>query len=369
MKSPCILPPRRRGALSSRVLFPIGGTRSALGGSRLFLFAWLLLHPGGVLCLGILHPRRLLRLAGVLADRAAGGPVVGARLLLLLLRRGSSSHVSALRFLRLRHLARRLGEFGNPVAGQVFEHLADDRGGELQVQCQALGAGQNRVVVRIALVAEILESAGDVLRGDEGVSAGDQAQVLQERQVEALHHPDDRLGLEDAPPDEEAGVVTVRPAPQNLALTDVVVLGDPVLELAQETSGQDSQVFVAEEPRVVLDAHDAADARYRERILLVLESIAEAAHHLADLLPGTPALRQCGFVDHERRRLVLGGELLNPPGGPLQPWVVVFKVFYLPGGLDGPIRYLNHGFSSVRVDAPDLQYIASLIDQRPSFRP
>src|SRR5215218_2559144 len=359
MKSPGILPPRRRGAASSRVFFPIGGARlaaaPALGGSGLFLFAGLLLHPGGVLCLGILHPRRLLALAGVLTDRAAGLSVFGAWLLLPLLRRGSSAYVCALRWnafrflrlLRLRHLARRLGEFGDPVAGQVFEHLADDRGGELQVQRQALGAGQNLVVVSIALVAEGLESPGDVLRGDEGIPAGDQAQVLQERQVEALHHPDDRLGLEDAPPDEEAGVVAVGPAPQNLALADVVVLGDPVLELAQETSGQDPQVFVAEEPRVALHAHDAADPRYRERILLVLESLAEAAHHLADLLPGTPALGQRSLVDHERRRLVLRGELLYPPGGPLQPPVVVLQVLYLPGGLGGPIRYLNHRFSSV----------------------
>src|SRR5215216_390270 len=358
MKSRGILPPRRRAALSSRVFFPIGGARlaaaPALGGSRLFLFAGLLLHSGGVLCLGILHPRRLLALAGVLTDRAAGLSVFGARLLLPLLRRGSSAYVPAfrwnaflLRLLRLRQLARRLGEFGDPVAGQVFEHLADDRGGELQVQRQALGAGQNLVVVSIALVAEGFESPGDVLRGDEGIPAGDQAQVLQERQVEALHHPDDRLGLEDAPPDEEAGVVAVGPAPQNLVLVDVVVLGDPVLELAQETSGQDPQVFVAEEPRVALDAHDAADPWYRERILLVLEGLAKAAHHLADLVPGTPALGQRSLVDHERRRLVLRGELLYPSGGPLQPPVVVFQVFYLPGGLDGPIRYLNHRFSSV----------------------
>src|SRR5215211_3632179 len=273
MKSPGILPLRRRGAASSRVFFPMGGARlaaaPALGGSRLFLFAGLLLDPGRVLCLGILHPRRLLSLAGVLTDRAAGLSVFGARLLLPLLRRGSFAYVPAFRwngfrFLRLRHLARRLGEFGNPVAGQVFEHLADDRGGALQVQCQALGAGQNLVVVRIALVAEGLESPSDVLRGDEGIPAGDQAQVLQERQVEALHHPDDRLGLEDAPPDEEAGVVAVGPAPQDLVLADVVVLGDPVLELAEETSGQDPQVFVAEEPRVALDTHDAADPRNRE---------------------------------------------------------------------------------------------------------
>src|SRR5919108_2453280 len=125
--------------LSSRI-FAVGGARlavaPALGGSRLPIFTGLLLHPGGILCLGILHPRRFLPLTGVLASRAAGRAVFGTRLLLPLL----SPFVSALGcnafLIWLRHVARRLREIREFIAGQVFEQFADDRGGELQVQCQ-----------------------------------------------------------------------------------------------------------------------------------------------------------------------------------------------------------------------------------------
>ena len=44
---------------------------------------------------------------------------------------------------------------------------------------------------------------------------------------------------------------------------------------------------------------------------------------------------------------MLVGELVHPPGCPLQPPVVVLKVPDLPGGLNGLIYYLNHHFSSV----------------------
>jgi hypothetical protein len=118
-----------------------------------------------------------------------------------------------------------------------------------------------------------------------------------------------------------------------------------VLKLPEELPRQNPQALVAEEPRVVLDVHYAADTRDRERILLVFEGVAEAARHLAHLFLGTPALHQGGLVDHERRRLVLPGKLVYSPCGSLQPRFVVFQVSYLPGGLDGPICYLNHRFS------------------------
>src|SRR3712207_8914808 len=55
------------------------------------------------------------------------------------------------------------------------------------------------------------------------VPAGDHPQVLDQGQVEAANHPDDWLGLVDAAPDKDAGVVAVGPSPQYLALSDVVV--------------------------------------------------------------------------------------------------------------------------------------------------
>src|SRR3712207_7805994 len=121
------------------------------------------------------------------------------------------------------------------------------------------------------------------------VPAGDHPQVLDQGQVEAANHPDDWLGLVDAAPDKEAGVVAVGPSPQYLALSDVVVLGDPVLELPEEPPRQHAQRLVAKEPGVALDVHDAAGTRDGERFLLVLEGLAEAAYHLAHLFLGKPA--------------------------------------------------------------------------------
>src|SRR5918998_2738433 len=239
----------------SRLVFAVGGARlvtaSRLGRCRLLLATGLLLDARGVFGLGVLNPRRLLALGGVLVYRAAGGPVLGAGLLLPGLRRGAALHLSALRWhtffsgifggLRaLYYVARWLWKVRVALAREAFEHRPHHRGRQLQMQGQVLGAGQDLVVVCAPFVAEGLERPGDVLRGDEGVSAGDHAQVLDKGQVEATHHPHDRFGLEDAPPDKETGVVTVGPPPQNLALVDVVVLGNPVLELPQKPARQNA---------------------------------------------------------------------------------------------------------------------------------
>src|SRR3712207_2891040 len=168
-----------------------------------------------------------------------------------------------------------------------------------------LGACEHLVVVSAAFVAEGLQRLGDALGWDEGVPAGCHAEVLQERQVEAPNHADDRLGLIYAPPDKEAGVVAVGPAPQDFALVYVVVLRHAVLKLPEETACKNPEGVVAEEPGVALDVQDAASARHRERILLILERLAEAANHLADFLPRPPALHQRRIADHEDRKSVV----------------------------------------------------------------
>jgi hypothetical protein len=65
--------------------------------------------------------------------------------------------------------------------------------------------------------------------------------VLEQREVEAPYHADNGLRLVDTPPDEEAGVVAVGPAPQHLALAQVVVLGDPVLELPEQPAREQAK--------------------------------------------------------------------------------------------------------------------------------
>src|SRR5919199_1109869 len=86
----------------------------------------------------------------------------------------------------------------------------------LEVQREVLSAGQDLVVIRALFIADGLERPGDVIGGNEGVPSGDHAQILHQGQVEASYHPDDRLGLVDAPADKEAGRVGGRPlAPSN----------------------------------------------------------------------------------------------------------------------------------------------------------
>src|SRR5215212_741912 len=127
-------PPSGLGAVLT-----VGGARrpvpSRLGAIRVLLAAGLLLDRRSVLGLWVLYPRGLLALARVLADRAAGAPVLGARLLFPCLRRGATLYVAALgrdallgvpgRFFGLSCAVRRLGEIGVALAGEVLEHLPD----------------------------------------------------------------------------------------------------------------------------------------------------------------------------------------------------------------------------------------------------
>src|SRR3712207_7386474 len=63
--------------------------------STLFPYTTLFRSTRGILGLRILYPGGLLALAGILTDGASVGPVLGARLLFTLFRRGASGHVSA----------------------------------------------------------------------------------------------------------------------------------------------------------------------------------------------------------------------------------------------------------------------------------
>src|ERR671917_2606247 len=266
------------------------------------------------------------------AGLPAGSLVLGTR---LLLRRSTLYGVSLrweallLLFLSSCCLGRQFGKVFETFAAEVLQHLPDDGSGKLEVQGEALRVGEGLVCV--PLVAEGTERPGDVLGRHEGVAAGRHAQVLEERKIQAPHHADDGLGLVDAPPHEEACIVAIGPASQDLALVHVVVLGNPVLELPEQPACKDAEVLLPEEPAVALDAHDGASTGDGQRLFLVLECLAELADHAADLILTTSALLECARVDHQRGFRALPGYLVDPARRPLEPPVVVLEVLDLPG--------------------------------------
>jgi len=133
----------------------------------------------------------------------------------------------------------RFGELDPILYPEVVQHLPDNRGRELETQGETFGSSEHRViVVRFPLFehAQGDEDTRDLRGRHEGIATRCHAQVLDKRQVDARDHTGDRLRLVDAPPDKEASVVGVGPALKDLGLAHVVVLGDPVLELAEELS-------------------------------------------------------------------------------------------------------------------------------------
>src|SRR5215212_174411 len=236
----------------------------------------------------------------------------------------------------LHELGRRFGKVGETLAAEVLEHLPYNRSGKIEVKGQSLRVGEGLVLV--TLVAQSIERLGGVLGRHEGVAAGRHAQVLEERKIQAPHHADDRLGLVDAPPHEEARVIAIGPASQDLALVHIVVLGQPVLELTEQPARKDAEVFVPEEPAVSFDAHDGARAGDGQRLFLVLECIVELADHAANLILTASALHECTRVDHQRGLRAFPGYLVELARRPLEPPVVVLQVLYLPGCLADLIR-------------------------------
>src|SRR5215211_3103012 len=228
-------------------------------------------------------------------------------------------------------LARRFGKVGEAFPAQLLEHLPKDRSRKIEVESEALGLGER--LVNIPLVAEGAERSPDVLGGHEGVAACRHTQVLEERRIQAPDHTDHRLGLLDTSPDEQARVVAIGPASQDFALVHVVVLGDPVLELPEQPARQHAEVLVPEKPAVALDVHDAAHTRDVQRLLLVLERLAELTDEAADLILTAAALHQGGLVDYQRGLGAFPGDLVEPARRPLEPPFVVLEVPDLPGRL------------------------------------
>src|SRR5215210_147003 len=344
----------QRGVYASTLRVPFrctwGVLAPTLGRGGLLSVADLLRDAGRVFGLRVLYPRRLVALACVLTRNAAGRPVLGARLLLF----GRSPARDGAPFpsdaafvgvtgVLLGALAGRFWEVGKAFPPQLLEHLPHDGGWELEVKGEVLPGGEH--LVGVPPVTEGLERRRDVLRGHEGVAAGRHAQVLEQREVQPPYHTDHGLGVVDAPPNEEARIVAVGPAPEDLGFVDVVVLGYPVLELPEQTSGQNAKVLVAEKPSVSLDVHDAASVRDGQGLFFVLERFAELAHQGADFLLATAALHKGGLVDYQRGLGMRPRNLVEPARRPLQALVVVFEVPDLPRSLGDVICRLDHGIS------------------------
>src|SRR5215218_199456 len=297
----------------------------ALGRRSLLLIAALLGHARGV---RVLHPGGLVATAGVLACGATPRPGFGARLLSgrgAARRNHSALTVLAFDVFGLGGLAPRLGEVGEPFPPEILQHLPHDGRGKLQVKRESLPARQHFVSVA-AFVAEGPERLRYVLGRYEGIAAGRHAQVLEQRKVQPPDHTDHGLGLVDATPDEETGVVAVCPALHYLGLVHVVVLGDPVLELPEQTSRQYTQVLVPEKPPVALDVHDAARVWDGQGLFFVLERLAELADQRANLFLATTTLHQGGFVNDHRGLGTCPRCLVEPARRPLQAPVVVLEV-------------------------------------------